>query len=78
MKIVVKRKSLILYYENYDALIKLLDNQNVNITYNSIKNKYLVIYFDKDRLEGLKNYLSKQKCILEIVESEVEMDQFAF
>lgn len=74
----VKRKSLICYYENESMILKVLENQNVNITYNSPKHKYLVIYFDADRLLGLKSFLAKQKCVLEVIESEIDMDSFDF
>lgn len=73
----VKRKSLIIYYNSHKA-IEALDSRVINVAYVSKKAKYAVIYLDDKKVYDTKKYLVKAKGIRDVIESKLDIDYYNF
>ncbi|MCL2521543.1 MAG: DUF2129 domain-containing protein [Erysipelotrichales bacterium] len=72
-----KRKSLIVFYNNNQAL-STLESLNVNLVYKSERLSYAVIYFDEERTKQIFGTLNNNSHITGISESKTSMEHMFF
>ena len=72
--LMVKRRSLIVYFKN-ENFLKNIDS-SVNVAYVSKKRKYAVIYMDENKLKGIRINLQRTKGVLDVIESKAPLEAF--
>ncbi|MGD9910468.1 MAG: DUF2129 domain-containing protein [Candidatus Izemoplasmatales bacterium] len=73
----VKRKGIIIYFQNKKA-IKDIERFHVRVTYVNEKAGYAVAYMDEPYVEKTKKQIQNLKGIKKVEESLVEMEHLEF
>ena len=70
----IRRRSLIIYYKQENALQAL--DENVRIVHKSNKFKYVIVYVDEKKVYETKKKLMNAKGIKDIIDSQFELESF--
>ena len=73
----VNRISYIVYVKN-NEVAKRIEQLDVNIIYRSAKQKYVTIYFDRDKEKEIKVALEKMKGVIKYEKSLLEAQDIVF